>query len=152
MNKVKVLSIVSFGLFAANLILVWFLMFNKTAHDRKEGIKKIIIEKLHFDESQTKEYEKLIDWHKKNIRKSESQMMVLKNQLYTSLQQNNQTNSTDLLIAEIGKVQIEIEHINYKHFKDIKQLCKPEQLKLFDELCEDIAKLFAHKPLPPNEK
>jgi hypothetical protein len=152
MNKVKVLSIVSIGLFAANIILIWFLMSNKMAHDRKEGPKKIIIEKLHFDESQTKEYEKLIDWHKKNIRKSESQMMVLKNQLYTSLQQNKQTNSTDSLIAEIGKVQIEIEHINYKHFKDIKELCKPEQLKLFDELCEDIAKLFAHKPLPPNEK
>jgi periplasmic protein CpxP/Spy len=152
MNKVKVLSIVSIGLFAANIILICFLMSNKMAHDRKEDPKKIIIKKLHFDESQTKEYEKLIDWQKKNIRKSESQMMVLKNELYTSLQQNKQTNSTDSLIAEIGKVQIEIEHINYKHFKDIKELCKPEQLKLFDELCEDIAKLFAHKPLPPNEK
>jgi periplasmic protein CpxP/Spy len=152
MNKVKVLSIVSIGLFAANIILIWFLMTNKTAHDRKEGPKKIIIEKLQFNEVQTAEYEKLIDWHKENIRKQEQQMMVLKNQLYTSLQQNKQTNSTDSLIAEIGKVQIEIEYINYKHFKDIKELCKPEQLELFDELCEDIAKLFAHKPLPPNEK
>ncbi len=152
MSKIKVLSIISIGLLAVNIILIWFLMCNKTAHGKKEGPKKVIIEKLHFGVLQTKKYEKLIDWHRKNIRESESQMMVLKNQLYTSLQQGKQTNSSDSLIAEIGKVQIEIEHINYKHFQDIKQLCKPEQLKLFDELSEDIAKLFAHKPLPPNEK
>jgi hypothetical protein len=152
MNEVKVLSIVSIGLFAANIILIWFLMYGKTPHKKREGPKKVVIEKLHFDEVQTTEYEKLIDWHRKSIRESEAQMMVLKNELYTSLQQGKQTNSTDSLIAEIGKVQIEIEHINHKHFKDIKELCKPEQLKLFDELCEDIAKLFAHKPLPPNEK
>lgn len=152
MNKVKVLSIVSIVLFAANLILIWFLMDSKTVPKRREGPRKIIIEKLHFNELQTAEYGKLIDWHRKNIRKSELQMMVLKNQLYTNLQQNKQTNSTDSLIAEIGKAQIEIEHINHKHFNDIKQLCKPEQLKLFDELCEDIAMLFAHKPLPPHER
>lgn len=152
MNKVKVLSILSIGLFVANLILIWFIMNGKTAPKRREGPRKIIIEKLKFSEVQTAEYEKLINWHRKHIRKSESQMMVLKNQLYTNLQQNKQTNSTDSLIGEIGKVQIEIEHINHKHFNDIKQLCKPEQLKLFDELCEDIAKLFTHKTLPPNER
>jgi protein CpxP len=152
MNKVKTLSILSISLLVINLILIWFLVTNKMPHNRKEGPKKIIIEQLDFNESQIKEYEKLIDLHRTSIRQSELEMMAMKNELYTTLQKQEQTDIADSLIAAIGNKQIQIEHIHYKHFQDIKQLCQPEQLKLFDELCKDIAKLFAHKPLPPHEK
>lgn len=152
MKKVTILSIISVGLFIANLILIWMLMSGEMGPRRKERPKKIIIEKLHFDAPQTKKYEELIDWHQEHIRKSETQMLELKKRLYTNLQTENQTASTDSLITEIGKVQTEIEQINYKHFEEIKQLCKPEQIKLFDQLCTEIADLFAHKPMPTHEK
>ena len=77
--------------------------------------------------------------------------MVLKSQLYSNLIDQNEPTNTDSLIIEIGKKQIEIEQIHYKHFQEIKGLCKPEQQKAFKELSLDIVKLFAH-PAPSNEK
>lgn len=152
MSKVKLLSIISIGLLAVNLFMIWFFISHKPPHNRKKEPKKIVIEKLHLDGTQISEYEKLIDWHKENIRKSEHQMMTMKNQLYASLQEWQQTISTDSLITEIGKVQMEIEHINYRHFQDIKKICKPDQLESYDALCMDIAKLFAPKQMPSDEK
>ncbi len=145
MNKVKVLSIISIGLLAANLLLLWFLMSNNRHVGRGDGPKRIIIEKLKFDQKQIDEYDLLIDWHRTNIAECEQQMMDFKNQLYSGLQEGKANSVNDSLITEIGKVQQKIEHVNYKHFQDIKNLCKPEQLKLFDKLSVEIAKLFAHK-------
>ena len=152
MNKVKVLSIFSIGMFAINLILICFLVFNKMKPNRREGPKKVIIERLHFDESQTMAYEKLIDGHKGSIRQLDARIMDLKKQLYTNLHAEQPAGSPDSLIAEIANVQVQVEKINYEHFQDIKQLCKPDQLTLFADLCDDIGMLFARKSLPPNEK
>ncbi len=149
MNKVKALSFISIGLLVLNLLLIWFIFSHRPNHGGKEGPKKIIIEKLHFDESQTKAYEVLIDAHRKDIQRSETQMMALKNQLYGSLQTGKNTDASDSLILEIGRVQMEMEDINFNHFNEIKQLCKPDQLIYFDELCGEIASLFNHKPHPP---
>lgn len=152
MNKVKILSIIVIGLLAVNLFLIWFLISHKPPHGRVDDPKKVIIEKLHLDETQITAYERLIDAHKQNIQKTEQQMMLLKNQLYASLQEGKQIDLSDSIMTEIGNVQIEIEHINYNHFQDIKNLCKPEQLKSFDRLCMDIAKLFAPPSPRANEK
>ncbi len=152
MRKLKIASFIAIGLFVLNLVLIWFLISSKPHKNRREGPKKLIIEKLHLEGSQIKQYEKLIEWHRKRIRESETQLMALKNQLYGSLQTKSPPVLKDSLIAEIAKVQMEIEKINYTHFQEIKQLCEPEQLKLFDSLCEEIAQLFSHKPPHPNEK
>jgi protein CpxP len=39
-------------------------------------------------------------------------------------------------------VQTYIERTHYKHFEDIKQLCKPNQQKDFEKLTQEIANLF----------
>ena len=52
MSKVKLLSIISVCLLALNLFLIGVLLLPKP-NVRKEGSKKIIIQKLHFDEGQT---------------------------------------------------------------------------------------------------
>jgi len=148
MNKVKLLSIIAVGLLAVNI----FLLLHKPPHRKQEEPREIIIKKLHLDAQQIQEYEKLIDVHKVKIQHAEQEMMLLKNQLYKSLAETKENTSKDSLMLEIGKVQAEIEQINYSHFQDIKQLCKSEQLKYFDDFCLDITKLFGQKQIPPNEK
>ncbi len=152
MNKVKLLTIVSICLLVINLGMLWFIVSHKPGPSRKEGPKKMVIEKLQLDASQTQEYEKMIEWHKSEVEKSEQQMLSLKNQLYLSLKQNSKTDEVDSVIADIGKIQKTIEHTHYKHFEDIKTLCKPEQLALYDKFCEEIAKLFAPGPPRKNAK
>lgn len=149
MNKIKILTAVSIGLLAVNIILVWFLFSHKPMPlhgGEEEGPRRIVIEKLGFDDSQSKEYDKLIDWHKNEIHKSEEQIKELKNKLYQTLMSDGQETIKDSLITEINTVQSHIEAVHYKHFQDIKRLCKPEQQKAFDMFCLDIAKLFARHP------
>lgn len=150
MNKVRLLSILSVGLLVVNVFLIWFLISHNPEHHRGGEPKYIIIKKLDLDKAQTKEYEKLIEWHKREIRNSEQQIMMLKNQLYSSLRDVNKVTLSDSLVTEIGRMQMNVEKIHYKHFQDIKQLCKPEQLKAFNELCLGIAELFVHPP--PNKQ
>jgi periplasmic protein CpxP/Spy len=142
MNKVNLLSFFCVVLLLTNLGLIWFVISHKPGEHKKEGPKKIVIEKLSFDENQIKAYDKLIDWHRTEIKKSDKKMLELKNQLYATMLTEGTFNTKDSLINEIGTLQITIEQIHYKHFKDIKQLCKPEQLKAFEKFSTEITNLF----------
>ncbi len=150
MNKVKFLSILSIALLAINLGLIWFLISHKPHPPMKDGPKKIIIQKLSFDPNQISAYELLIENHKESISNSEEKLRDSKNKLYATLNDNEPSPLVDSLMKNISIVQQTIEETHYKHFLDIKMLCKPEQQKAFLELTKDIAKLFApagrHRP------
>ncbi len=147
MNKVKFLTIVIVGLLISNIALVGFLVLKKPDHPKHLGPRNIIIEKLGFDENQEKAYDKLIAWHRDEITKTEKDIMLLKNKLYSNLSVDTQSNTKDSLINELSKVQIKIENIHYKHFEDIKQLCHDDQKQAYINLTTEIASLFAHPPI-----
>ncbi|MEP7196349.1 MAG: hypothetical protein ABI851_07490 [Saprospiraceae bacterium] len=152
MNRMKLLGGISIALLLINLFLVWQILSHNSRLGRKEEPKKVIIKRLDLDDKQVEEYEKLINWHKEKIHIADDQMMAIKNELYSSLQNGKQTSSNDSLINSIGQLQMSIEQINYKHFQDIRNLCRPDQQKLFDSLSGDITKLFATKKLPMDAK
>jgi len=58
---------------------------------------------------------------------------------------NNQIDlkSKDSLITVINLNQKQIEETHFKHFEDIKKLCKPEQLDDFKEFSKELGRLFA---------
>jgi hypothetical protein len=148
MNRNKLISIIAVGLLLSNIALVCFIFFGhrKPAH---EGPRDIIIERLHFDSKQIEEYDRLIFGHRRDIRQKHDDMLELKKQLYNSLTSGD-TTKNDSLRHAIANNQIDIENINYNHFRDIENLCKGDQKKDFNELVKDIAELFApRKPGPP---
>jgi periplasmic protein CpxP/Spy len=149
MNKVKLLSIIAIGLLIANLVLVGFIVSNKPPHPRHNKPKEIIIKRLHFDNDQTKKYELLIVAHQNDIRETESEIRELKNELYSTLYKVDKENLIDSLINAIADKERVMEVINYKHFEDIKKICKPDQLEDFKQFSQEIANLFDHK-VPPH--
>jgi hypothetical protein len=152
MNKVKFLSILSIGLVVSNIALIVFMVYNKPPRPKHFGPRNIIIDKLDFNAEQVKTYDQLIKWHQDEITKTEKDIMVFKNKLYSNLSSdvNNQVN--DSLISELGKVQMRVENIHYKHFQDIRQLCNPDQKQAFNRLTEEIASLFAMPPIKGRKK
>lgn len=152
MNKVKVLIYLSVILLLFNLVLIGFIMMGKPRKEGdREGPKRYIIETLHFDRNQIAAYEVLVQQHRRQIRDKEMQMMDLKQQLYSLLSVAYSAGDADSLIAAIAGVQTAIEQINFKHFQDIKNLCRPEQQAYFDKLSLEIAELFNHQG-PPHER
>lgn len=144
MNKVTILSIVAALLLISNLTLVAFtFMHHRPGRPGIDDPKNKIIEKLHFDAAQVKDYEKLIQWHQKEIRAKQEQIMNLKNLLYGSLAQGTPELNRDSLITQLGQLQMDIEQIHTRHFLDIRALCKEDQQKYFADLSQEIASLFA---------
>jgi periplasmic protein CpxP/Spy len=75
MSKIKLLSIAVIGLLVMNLCIVGFLFLGKPplppegeAPFAKEATRKKIIELLHFDNEQIRQYEELIQQHRIGVK------------------------------------------------------------------------------------
>jgi len=142
MNKSRFLTTIIIGLFISNGILL-FMFFNDPKSNKEP--KSIIIDKLNFDKEQIKQYEIYIQQHRKAINENETTLKILRSNLYTQLKYKLDTTKIDSLIGFISKQQGVAEQINYKHFIEIKNLCKPTQEKDFNELTNEIVSLFSSK-------
>lgn len=104
-----------------------------------------IIEKLHFDDSQVLQYDKLIRIHHSQIDIAERKLQKKKQLLYANLDEP----FSESTLNDILKIESEIQRINFNHFKDIKKLCKPHQKRYFKALNREISSLFSpHKKGP----
>jgi periplasmic protein CpxP/Spy len=150
MSKIKLLTILSGALIAINLVLIGFILFRPSALPKgeRERPRKIISEKLKFDNQQMTQFDQAIKAHKESIIIENEQMGDLKMKLYATLKYNQQNTDKDSLMKAINAVQLRVENIHYKHFEAIKAICKPEQQKMYDELCLEMSEFFS----PPKRK
>ena len=159
MEKTKLLTITVIGLLVLNLATLGFLFISgpkghKPPPDRPEGRqmpREIIIRRLHFDVNQQKDYDKIIQWHKGEIKRLDYEIREAKIGLYSQLKESQlDLKVKDSLIAVINTNQKQIETTHFKHFEDIKKLCNKDQLEDFNELTEELSKLFSpNKPPRP---
>ena len=155
MDKIKVLTIGVIALLLLNFGTLGFLLLSGPKHDRRPPHrmpKEIIIDKLQLDANQQAAYQTLIDWHRGTIDSLDHQIRSTKNELYLQLTQKAvDVKTKDSLIAILANEQKAIEETHFKHFQDIKNLCKPEQMNSFNELTEELSRIFGRKPKPRHE-
>ncbi|MBK9249042.1 MAG: periplasmic heavy metal sensor [Ignavibacteria bacterium] len=144
MNKMKLLAGSTIVLLIVNLALVGFIFLGKPPRPGDpDARKRIIIEKLGFDDAQVQEYERIIVEHRASMRDNNQKMRQLKNELYTTLNNGAPGSVKDSLILAISHEQISIENTHYTHFQNIKKICKQEQMMKFEELTDELATFFA---------
>jgi hypothetical protein len=141
----KTWSIVAVALVISNLVLVGFLFFDK-AKPKHEGPKNHIIEVLHLDQAQVAQYDILIADHQKQIREQEGQLMNAKNALYATVVDEPSDSLIQGLKMNVSSAEEKIQDIHLNHFREIKKLCKPEQLPAFESLMNEVGFLFAPGP------
>ena len=155
MEKTKLLTITVIGLLLINFASLGFLLLNgikdhRPPHGGNPKPKEIIIEKLHFDANQQKEYAELIKWHRAEIIKLDGNIRQTKNELYAQLKQAEvNIKAKDSLIELLNSYQKQVEKTHFKHFEDIKKLCHKDQMQDFNELTEELSRMFAPKPDGP---
>jgi protein CpxP len=142
MNKSRFLILIIISLLISNGILLFMFLNGPKMHNSP---KSVIIDKLHFDKEQIKKYEVFIQKHRKAISYNEATMNKLRNNLFEQLNYQQDTAKVDSLISVIARQQYLAEKINYKHFLEIKYLCKPTQQMYFNELTNEITNLFSMK-------
>ena len=155
MEKSKLLTISVLGLLLLNLATLAFLFLSgpkghrRPPHGDQPQPKEIIIDQLHFDANQQKEYGKIIEWHQSEIKKLDTEIRQTKNDLYALLNQPQVNIKTkDSLLGVLNGYQKQIEQTHFKHFEDIKKLCRPDQIEDFNALTEELGRIFAtnHHP------
>lgn len=151
MNKIKFLKYLVFGLFLLNILTISSLLFieNKNRKIHPQKLDRIIIEKLHFDNIQQQQYQKLITWHRSRINHFDSQIKNNKQLLYFELSKKNvDLKKKDSLINNMALIQKKIEITHFQHFEDVKKVCKPNQIQNFNYLTEELSIIFSRKPKP----
>jgi periplasmic protein CpxP/Spy len=148
MNKNRFYQIVIAALLMLNIVLL-FLHFNRP--ERPVRPRNIIIERLHFDKNQIEKYEALIDKHHELVMTNEVEINKVKDELYQQLIQPYDSLKVDSLSKNMADLQKKAEMMNFRHFQDIKKICKSEQLPYFEKLTNELTRLFSRKK-PESQK
>jgi len=155
MDKIKLLTIAVIALLLLNFGTLGFLLISGPKHGGRPPHrmpKEIIIDRLQFDTTQQKEYQTLINWHRKTIDSLDRQIRETKNELYTQLTKpEGDIKTKDSLINALADHQKQIEQTHFKHFEDIKGLCRPEQRENFYDLTRELSRIFGKQPKPRHE-
>lgn len=151
MSKIKLISIIAVGLFLTNVFLLWQLKSHKPSRMHRPKPKTKIIEMLQLDDAQVAIYEELIKEHHKITEGYQDSINILNSQIYMTLKENGSAINLDSTYSKLGLLNIEINKAKLQHFKDIKALCKPEQLPLYNSFCDNITELFSRPKMNEGE-
>lgn len=145
MKQIRFYQVITGVLLLLNGVLIFTLFLGvKPARPRFEGPRNEIIERLHFTPEQVEKYDVLIRKHQQGIRAQEALLIRKKNELYSDLNRKD----NDSIIDELACIQKRIEYIHLQHFREIEQLCTPEQRVYFKQLQKEIAQLFTKRMRP----
>jgi periplasmic protein CpxP/Spy len=145
MSKTKFLTILVVLLLLLNAVTLYFLIGNKPAPKKKPGgnrsYSEYISKKLNFDTIQFQQLKELRDNHKKeldSLRKEDRQIQEAKTQMLKDGVTDNVKLDSIFTVAAANKKKFEMAFHN--HFMQIRALCRPEQLQLFNQTLDEMNK------------
>ncbi|GAB4001174.1 hypothetical protein GCM10028807_56700 [Spirosoma daeguense] len=151
MERTKLLTISVVGLLILNLLTIGFLVFKSGRqpeftdhqHPPMDGPFRIIVERLHFDEEQQRQYREMGNQHHRQTEQLNEESVQLFQTYYKLLAQPQPDSAkSSVLVRQIADVQRRIAELNFAHFQEIKSLCRPDQQADFTKLVDDLARLF----------
>lgn len=114
------------------------------------GPKEFLMRELNFNEQQRKEYEKLVDEHKNDMKNIRDKIRNNKEKLWDLfLKHDVDSNDAEAIATEIGAGQKETEMVTFRHFQKVKDLCNDEQKEKFDKVIGDALKMMGPE-VPPD--
>ncbi|MBN8823127.1 MULTISPECIES: periplasmic heavy metal sensor [unclassified Spirosoma] len=160
MERTKLLTFSVIALLLLNLLTIGFVVIKsgqfsqseqpRGPFPRREEPARIIIERLHFDEAQQKQYREMIRQHQQQTQQLNDKSVQLF-QAYYDLLTTPQPDSAkqQALSQQIADNQRHLAELNFAHFKQIKALCRPDQQADFIQLVDELARLFGRQQRPP---
>ncbi len=130
----------------ATLGSIWFR--HAPGPPRRPQPREVIICKLHLDKEQKQKYDALIKEHHKEISGIDLKIRKNKQRLYELLADGSPEDKSQALIDSINACQKKIEQVHLKHFRDIRSLCRLDQLGYYNELAPELPRLFGPPPGP----
>jgi hypothetical protein len=117
------------------------LMFFWMGHLREQRmpvgphLKERMAEELNFDENQRKQLDIFVKDHQDKSAQIRIKIESAKINFY---QLNSSDSVKNVHFIQLKSVYGELDQLNFGHFKDIRSICKEDQLLKFDELMQQI--------------
>ena len=125
-------------------ILIFFLCYSngrKNAHGREDrnAVSVFLQKEIGFNKQQMDEYQKLRATNMQSIKPLFNDIRSAKENFYNLLYVNNLTDSSVNKAADvIGEKQMVLDMHMFSHFKNVRNLCTPEELPKFDSLFKKV--------------
>ena len=140
---------------SATLILMWMNRPPFPPHLGRPGgpPDKIITERLNLDEEQIKQFEIIKKEHQAQMREINTQSKEL-HQKYFELLENENVNDSlaDSYEKQLANFTEQREEFTFNHFKKLKAICKPDQIKLFNDFVGELGKILVGPPPPKHSR
>jgi periplasmic protein CpxP/Spy len=133
-HKFRNLWFAIISLFVLNIGTLGWIFFKNQGHEPPIG-PVIIEEALKFDSKQLSDFKPLMKKHFETVIPLRMGIKKDKDLLFDWLKSGSRdTSEFNNLLASFSVKVIENERNTLLHFKEIRDLCKPEQKKVFDEV------------------
>ena len=155
MSKIKLLYGIIALLLFLNLSLLVFIFTQGKPNDHERthhrNPKELIVNQLQFNETQVEQFEESVRWHRSHIKKLDDSIRLVRSELYRLLP----SSAPDLerkktLLQQFAALQLKVEETHWQHFSEIKLICRPDQLKEYNKLTEQLMQLFSRGGRPPH--
>ena len=140
-NKSKIFLTIIGILLVANIALVSFFLLKKDGGghnkrpDRKAMIANFLKNEIGFSAAQLQQYDTLSDNHRESIKGMFDSLKSSKDKQFKQLAAGNFSDSVINMVAEQSAISQKTMELNmFNHLKNVRLLCKPEQLPKFDSL------------------
>lgn len=148
-NKFRNLWFAIMSLFLLNIGTLSWMFFKNQGHEPPIG-PVIIEEALRFDNKQLSDFKPLMKKHFETVIPLRKAIQQDKDSLFDWLKSGgNDSTSFNNHLASMSAKVIENEKNTFLHFKEIRDLCTPEQKKYFDEVLIEKFKHHNDKKSPP---
>lgn len=126
-------------------LLFFFLRQDPAKQERKDrpglGFSEFLRKDVGFSPEQMKLFDSLRTEHFKRMRPMFDNISNTKNTFYYRLSDPTLTDSSvDSVAQPIGREQVELDALIFRHFRRVRNICTPEQQKKFDSLFPQIVK------------
>ena len=125
----------------ANIAMVSFFIMKKDGRDhekrmdRKAMIASFLKKEIGFDATQLQQYDTLSTGHRENMKKMFDSLKSSKDKQFAALTAGNFSDSVMNSVADQSAASQKIIELQmFNHLKNVRLLCKPEQLPQFDSL------------------
>jgi len=141
-NRPKVYLTIIAILLVANIAMVYFFLMKKDSHkldkqrpDRRTMIGNFLKTEIGFDTVQLQQYDTLSIRHKEGMKKMFDSLKSSKDKQFKMLTAADFSDSIMTAVAEQSAASQKIMELRmFDHLKNVRMLCKPDQLARFDSL------------------
>ncbi|TAE21754.1 MAG: periplasmic heavy metal sensor [Cytophagales bacterium] len=153
MERTKFLTIAVIALFILNLATIGFMLLRPPmppgGRSGMGGPGAVIADRLHLDADQREQFRALQDERHEQLHPLNVKAGDLYTTYYILLRAERvDTARANAISRQIGQNQQAIAQVNFRHFQQLKTICRPGQQADFGQLMGDLTKIHKGSPGP----